>query len=65
MTKEERIKKRDADIDAIIDRFDMTTKCSLTRESIHERVIKAMVSMNWLTCWLTCVTRSCSTPRTS
>ena len=46
MTKEERIKKRDADIDAIIDRFDMTTKCSLTRESIHERVIKAMVSMN-------------------
>ena len=46
MTKEEKIRQRDAEIDQIIDRFDMTEKCGLTREQIHQRVIKGMVSTN-------------------
>ena len=46
MTKEEKIRQRDAEIDQIIDRFDMTAKCGLTREQIHQRVIKGMVSTN-------------------
>ena len=46
MTKEQKIAQRDAEIDQIIDRFDMITKCHLTREQIHQRVIKGMVSTN-------------------
>ena len=53
MTKEEKIRQRDAEIDQIIDRFDMTAKCGLTREQIHQRVIKGMVRPTWHTSWPT------------
>ena len=46
MKIEEAIKKRDEKIDKIIDRFDMTRTCSLSREEIHKRVVKAMVCLN-------------------
>lgn len=46
MTKEEKIKQRDAEIDKLIDRFNMTEYCNLTREQIHSRVIKGMVCTN-------------------
>lgn len=46
MTKEEKIRQRDAEIDVIIDRFRMEEKCGLTREQIRQRVIKGMVSTN-------------------
>lgn len=47
MTDEERIKKRDADIDAMIDRFNMTEKCNLSREQIHRKVQRGMVLNNF------------------
>ena len=46
MTNEERIAKRDKEIDDMIDRFKMTEKCHLTREQIHEKVLKGMVLNN-------------------
>lgn len=46
MTKEQKEKERDAKIDSLIDRFDMTAKCDLTREQIHKRAIKGMVCTN-------------------
>lgn len=46
MTKEERIQKRDEQINAMIDRFDMTSKCSLSREAIHKKVQRGMVLNN-------------------
>lgn len=47
MTKEERIAKRDAEIDAMIDRFKMTEKCSMSREAIHKAVQRGMVLNNF------------------
>lgn len=46
MTREERVAKRDAEIGAMIDRFDMTKRCSLTREQIHKKVQRGMVLNN-------------------
>lgn len=46
MKKEERIQQRDAEIDAMIDKFDMTSKCSMTREQIHRRIVRSMVCVN-------------------
>lgn len=46
MTKEERGKKRDAEIDEMIDRFHMTKKCSMSREAIHRAVERGMVLNN-------------------
>lgn len=46
MTKEERDKKRDAEIDEMIDRFHMTKKCNMSREAIHKAVEKGMVLNN-------------------
>lgn len=46
MTKEDRIQKRDEQIDAMIDRFDMTNKCNLSREAIHRKVQRGMVLNN-------------------
>lgn len=46
MTKEERQAKVDADIEAMIDRFDMTTKCGLSREAIHKKVQRGMILNN-------------------
>lgn len=47
MTKEERIAKRDAEIDAMIDRFHMIEKCAMTREHIHKAVQRGMVQNNF------------------
>ena len=47
MTKEERDKKRDAEIDDMIDRFHMMKKCSMSREAIHKAVEKGMVLNNF------------------
>lgn len=46
MTKEERDKKRDAEIDEMIDRFHMMKKCNMSREAIHKAVEKGMVLNN-------------------
>lgn len=47
MTKEERIAKRDREIDEMIDRFNMTKKCSLSREQIHKAVERGMILNNF------------------
>lgn len=46
MTKDERLAKLNADIDDMIDRFDMTRKCSLSREAIHKKVRRGLVLNN-------------------
>lgn len=46
MTKEERLAKRNRDIDDMIDRFHMEQKCRLTREQIRTKVLKGMVLNN-------------------
>ena len=46
MTKDERIAKLNGEIDAMIDRFHMTEKCSLSREAIHKKVQRGMVLNN-------------------
>lgn len=46
MTKEEREKKLYDDIEAMIDRFDMTRKCNLSREAIHKKVQRGMILNN-------------------
>ena len=46
MTKEERQAKIDAGIEAMIDRFDMTTKCNLSREAISKKVKRGMILNN-------------------
>lgn len=46
MTKEERDKKRDAEIDEMIDRFHMMKKCNMSREAIHRAVERGMVLNN-------------------
>lgn len=43
-------KQTDDGLDAIIDRYDMTTKCQLSREEIRFRVRKAMVLLNLSHC---------------
>ena len=47
MTKDERLRKREADIDAMIDRFRMMDKCGKTREELHEIINKAMICNNF------------------
>lgn len=44
--KDEREKMRDAEIGALIDRYDMESKCSLTRCQIHKIVRRGMVLNN-------------------
>ena len=46
MTREERERKRDAEIDEMIDRFHMTKKCSMSRDAIHRAVERGMVLNN-------------------
>ena len=46
MTKEEIEKKLYDDIEAMIDRFDMTRKCNLSREAIHKKVQRGMILNN-------------------
>lgn len=46
MTKKEAIERRDAQIDAMIDRFDMTQKCNMSRDAIREKVRRGMVLNN-------------------
>lgn len=46
MTKQERIAKRDAEIDGMIDKYDMERKCSMSRAAIHKSVERAMVLNN-------------------
>lgn len=46
MTKEERVKKRDQEIDAMIDRYDMERYCDMTREQIRRCVQRGMVANN-------------------
>jgi len=46
MSKDERLIERDREIDALIDKYDMTSRCSLTREQIHRKVLRGMVLNN-------------------
>ena len=46
MTKKEAIAQRDAQIDAMIDRFNMTEKCGMSRDAIREKVRRGMVLNN-------------------
>ena len=46
MTKKEAIAQRDAQIDAMIDRFNITEKCNMSREAIREKVRRGMVLNN-------------------
>lgn len=46
MTKEDRIQKRDMEIDMMIDRFSMTSKTNLSREQIHKKICRAMILNN-------------------
>lgn len=46
MTKDERLAKMYGEIDAMIDRFHMTEKCSLSREAIHKKVQRGMILNN-------------------
>lgn len=46
MTREERERKRDAEINEMIDRFHMTKKCGMSREAIHRAVERGMVLNN-------------------
>ena len=46
MTKEEKLAQMRAELDALIDRYDMTRKCNLTREQIYARVKTGMVCLN-------------------
>lgn len=46
MTKDERLAKMRGEIDAMIDRFHMTEKCSLSREAIHKKVQRGMILNN-------------------
>lgn len=44
--REERERKRDAEIDDMIDRFHMMKKCGMSREAIHRAVERGMVLNN-------------------
>ena len=46
MTKEERMDKLHADIEAMIDRFHMEKKCNMSREQIHKSIQKGMILNN-------------------
>lgn len=46
MTKDQIIKKRDADIENMIDRFRMEERCNLSREEIRKAVLRGMVDNN-------------------
>jgi hypothetical protein len=44
--RDDALRERDAQIDAMIDRFDMEKRCGLSREEIHRKVRKSMVLNN-------------------
>lgn len=47
MTKEERLAKQNAQIENMIDRFNMTEKCGMSREDIHKKIRRSMVLNNF------------------
>lgn len=47
MTREERIKQLTADIDEVIDKYNMETRCHMSRDDIRRHVRRSMVSNNF------------------
>jgi len=45
-TREDRMRRRDAEIDAMIDRYRMEQRCGMTRQEIRDTVLRCMVLNN-------------------